>query len=204
MAQVFQYKCEFCGTDLENHWLSQHICQKCKKPQHFHLPDYFQIFGLEVRFQLNQDELRERFYQLAQLLHPDRFPRFDAQALEKMSFINRAYEVLKNSEKRRNYILQQENLSIEKSHLPLELAEEWFTLQEKIHTSQVNAFSQICQFENQLESQETQLEAQIDQLEQKFDEMHQRDDLVLLAQMVQKKKSLTSLMQDLKQVKHHV
>ena len=62
--------------------------------------DYYQVLGVEKG--VNEDEIRKAFRKLARRHHPDVNPG-DASAEAKFKELNEAYEVLRDSEKRRKY-----------------------------------------------------------------------------------------------------
>jgi len=72
--------------------------------------NYFELFGLEVKFNLDTQNLAQVFQTLQKSAHPDRFANASSQeqlvAVQKSAMINDAYQTLKNPLKRAEYILK--------------------------------------------------------------------------------------------------
>jgi len=62
-------------------------------------PDYYKI--LKIPQTATQDQIKNQFRLLVKQWHPDRNP--DSSTKEKMAEINKAYEVLSDKERRKNY-----------------------------------------------------------------------------------------------------
>lgn len=71
------------------------------------LTDPFDMFGLEPRFDLDEDELRQRYMTAAAEAHPDRYtdPIEQADAADRASLLNEAYRTLLDPERRANALL---------------------------------------------------------------------------------------------------
>lgn len=71
--------------------------------------NYFQLFGLEEKFNLDTERLAQVYQKLQRSVHPDRFAHASSQeqmlAVQKSSMINDAYQSLKNPLKRAEYML---------------------------------------------------------------------------------------------------
>ncbi len=71
--------------------------------------NYFQIFGLEINFNLDLAKLSQVYQTLQKKVHPDRFAHASSQeqliAVKKSTLVNDAYQTLKNPLKRAEYIL---------------------------------------------------------------------------------------------------
>lgn len=71
--------------------------------------DYFQIFGIENKFNLDLKGLSERYQTIQKSVHPDKFARGSSQeqmlAVKKSTLVNDAYQTLKNPLKRAEYML---------------------------------------------------------------------------------------------------
>jgi len=70
-----------------------------KLKQNSVFPNYYKILGIPKN--ASEREIKERFRELAKEWHPDRNP--DPKTKEIMSEINKAYEVLSDKERKKNY-----------------------------------------------------------------------------------------------------
>lgn len=73
------------------------------------MENYFEFYDLEVKFMLDQDELRNRYLKLSKQHHPDFFIDQDEayeNALEMTSLNNKAFKVLSSQEQRVKHILE--------------------------------------------------------------------------------------------------
>ncbi len=116
------------------------FCANCGKIQQ--LPrgaDYFSLFGLPRKLQMDTAELEKRFHELSWKLHPDNFVRATererALSLEDSSQLNDAYRTLREPVARVEYLLALEGMRKEgeqKQQAPPELLEEVFELNESL------------------------------------------------------------------------
>jgi molecular chaperone HscB len=128
MAHV--HDCWHCGAkDAAS--LFCRYCNTIQPPT----PDYYEFFDLPRRLALDPEELKNRFYTLSRLLHPDRYTRRSEQeqrfSLEASSILNDAYRVLKDPIQRAEYVLRQEGFPVgdqRNRDVPPELLEEVFEL----------------------------------------------------------------------------
>ncbi|ADM99533.1 co-chaperone HscB [Dickeya dadantii] len=71
--------------------------------------DYFTLFGLPIRYNVDGSLLASRFQELQRQFHPDRFAaspeRERMMALQQAATINNAYQTLKHPLKRAEYML---------------------------------------------------------------------------------------------------
>ncbi len=110
------------------------FCRYCNTIQ-APTPDYYEFFDLPRRLGLDSEDLKNRFYTLSRLLHPDRYTRRSEQekrfSLEASSILNDAYRVLKDPIQRAEYVLRQEGFPVgdqRNRDVPPELLEEVFEL----------------------------------------------------------------------------
>jgi len=100
--------------------------------------DYFSFLGFKKQLNLDLDELEHRFYELSREYHPDYYSNSSEIekeiSLERASFLNSAYQILKDPIQRAKYLLQLEwgEVSEEKKKIPPEILMEVMELQEKL------------------------------------------------------------------------
>ncbi len=72
--------------------------------------DFFSLFGLPATFEIDKDELKQRFRDLQAEFHPDKFVNADDRArresVQAATLINEAYEVLNSPVERAKYLLK--------------------------------------------------------------------------------------------------
>jgi molecular chaperone HscB len=76
--------------------------------------NYFRLFGLSVRFNIDQSQLKKAYYKLSRAFHPDHL-QADNQELQdditlKSSEINKAFAILTDENSRIKYILSLYNI----------------------------------------------------------------------------------------------
>jgi len=81
------------------------------------MPNYFEVFSLPPRLQIDTAALEKQFYVLSRKLHPDRFASRPAAeqeaALAESSRLNDAYRALKDPILRTQYLLKLEGVELE-------------------------------------------------------------------------------------------
>ena len=133
-------ECRNCGEVAP---LDVHFCPQCSRilalGRH---GDYFAFFGLPRRLKVNTADLERRFRDLSRQFHPDYFynapPAERLASLERSSYLNDAYRVLRNPVARVEYLLGIEGLAPTRSDegrsakVPPSLLEEVFALNEEL------------------------------------------------------------------------
>ncbi|KAK2579586.1 hypothetical protein KPH14_010881 [Odynerus spinipes] len=96
---------------------SKLFCSQCKTLQE--MPEnlnYFDILGVKFTYNVNNDEVHDKYRQLQKMLHPDRFSNKterEQQISESLSsLLNKAYSTLTHPLKRGLYMLQLKGISI--------------------------------------------------------------------------------------------
>ena len=135
-------ECHSCGAGAP---LREHFCPQCTNIlQISRHGDYFLFFGLPRQLVLDPADLEKRFRDLSRQFHPDFFHNGPASSklasLERSSYLNDAYRVLKHPASRVEYLLGLEGLSPLKAEataaakvaVPPALLEEVFALNEEL------------------------------------------------------------------------
>ena len=118
------------------------FCPHCSKIQPPLTGDYFSVFGLQPRLNLDLEALEREFHRLSRRLHPDRFARASESekewSLADTALLNDAYRTLKDPLRRTEYVLKLHGAEIGEEHsgkgrqdpsrAPADLLEEVFEL----------------------------------------------------------------------------
>jgi molecular chaperone HscB len=131
--------CRHCGAGAP---AEVHFCPQCERiltlTRH---GDYFAFFGLPRRLTIDLADLERRFRTLSRQFHPDYFynatPAERVASLERASYLNDAYRVLRQPTDRVEYLLKLEGLPAVGQHqnasqLQSGLLEEVFALNEEL------------------------------------------------------------------------
>lgn len=132
-------ECRSCGAGAP---VDEHFCPQCSRilalGRH---GDYFTFFGLERRLRVDPQDLERRFRELSRKFHPDYYYNAPATerlaSLERASYLNDAYRVLKSPASRVEYLLSVEGLPPARDQdghakVPAALLEEVFALNEEL------------------------------------------------------------------------
>lgn len=78
--------------------------------------NYFDLFDMNVTFEVDKKALHERQQRLQSLFHPDRFVNADEQekrlSVQQAAWVNEAYQTLENPVKRARYMLEVSGLEL--------------------------------------------------------------------------------------------
>jgi molecular chaperone HscB len=131
-----------CWSCSVAHNESTLFCPHCSKIQPPLSGDYFSVFGLVPRLDLDLGMLEHEFHKLSRRLHPDRFARATAEekewSLADTALLNDAYRTLRDPIRRTEYLLKLHGAEIGEEHsgkgridpsrVPADLLEEVFDL----------------------------------------------------------------------------
>ena len=110
------------------------------------MTDYFEVFGLERRLQVDLGALQRRFYALSRQHHPD-FHQMagedvQAAALERSALVNRAYRTLRDPLSRLAYLIGLEDGTgadgAVRPKAPMDLLEEMLEIQEALEEAKTS------------------------------------------------------------------
>jgi len=105
---------------------------------------YFELFDLDLRLDIDEKKLKEKFFILSRSVHPDFFTLSSVEeqmaAMEKSTLLNDAYKTLKDENSRIRYLLEEKGLLAgeEKTQMPMEFLMEMMDLNERIMESKMD------------------------------------------------------------------
>ena len=167
-----------CWSCSVAHNESTLFCPSCSKIQPVTAGDYFSVFGLVQRLDLDLGALEHQFHKLSRKLHPDRFARATESekqwSLADTALLNDAYRTLKDPIRRTEYLLKLQGAKIgdeqvEKgrtkgdlgpSRVPADLLEEAFDLNMQLEEMRTA---------RKMGETDTELQKILEQAKRKFD-----------------------------------
>jgi molecular chaperone HscB len=176
-----------CWSCSVTHNESRLFCANCSKIQPPPGGDYFSVFGLVPRLDLDLGMLEHQFHKLSRKLHPDRFARATPQekewSLAGTALLNDAYRTLKDPIRRTEYVLKLHGAEIGEEHsgrdrkdpsrAPADLLEEVFEL--NMQLEEMRAAHAVGE-------EEPELKASLGAAKKKFDDLLDDVDRGLRAQ----------------------
>jgi molecular chaperone HscB len=153
--------------------------------------NYFELFELPIKLQINQATLAQKYIELQKKYHPDFFAKGteheQEQALEISSQLNKALKTLKNQDQTIKYVLQLKQLleEEEKYQLPPAFLMEMMELNEELGEGSAR----------QIEALETQLYSEVQPIIENYnDATATTADLLKLKEYYYKKKYLQRIL----------
>jgi molecular chaperone HscB len=176
-----------CWSCAVAHNDSTLFCPHCSKIQPPPGGDYFSVFGLEPRLNLDMAALEHEFHRLSRKVHPDRFARAGDNerqwSLADTALLNDAYRTLKEPLHRTEYLLKLHGAEIGEEHsgkdrkdpsrVPADLLEEVFEL---------NMQLEEMRMARKMGEADPELQSSLEQAKRKFDVLLQDVDQDLRSQ----------------------
>ena len=142
--------CWKCGAELQ---LSDDVCAQCGMPQPApEHADYFELWGVPASMDFDAATLQRDFHARSRKLHPDRFHNAgepaSAYSLERSALLNKSYRTLRDAGARLRYLFKTEKELLEigdadSKNVPVELAEEFFEMQEALAEGDTQALEKL-------------------------------------------------------------
>ena len=156
------------------------------------IQNYFELFNLPEKFQLDLEMLQENYRAIQKKIHPDRFATSSenekVQSMIKSTQINDAYQTLKSPIKRAKYILSLHK-SVEKITLPSDFLMQQMEWEEHLEAIEKNN-SELVQFKltinKKYEEYSLLLSSQIDDDQNWSDAAISIDKLYFIEKLLQK------------------
>ena len=169
---------------------SKLFCSHCSKIQPPPGGDYYSVFGMEPRLEIDLNGLEQEFHRLSRKLHPDRFARASEDekqwSLADTALLNDAYRTLRDPIHRTEYLLKLRGAEIGEEHagkdrkdpsrVPADLLEEVFEL---------NMQLEEMRMARKMGEADAELQASLEQAKKKFDGLLEDVDRDLRAQWKQ-------------------
>ena len=172
-SQSKKTKCWKCSQEIT----SLIFCEHCHSIQDYSVSaslSHYVVLNLPETLLLDDQRLRNQFYELSKQLHPDRFvneahpaPQY---ALRWTTALNRAYQTLKNREERTQYLVEKylgASPQAAKAAIPTDLAEAYFEVQDLLSEGHMEP---LLRFQKEIEKQLEESQARWTELAQMFDQ----------------------------------
>jgi molecular chaperone HscB len=213
VRSVSTLECRSCGAGAP---VDEHFCPQCNRILALgRYGDYFTFLGLPRRLGLDQRDLERRFRELSRKFHPDYFynaaPAERLASLERSSYLNDAYRILRNPAARIEHLLAIEGLPPAKSEdpstssgqgaqkVPPALLEEVFALNEELDELRElrESGADAAQIDARLDAARTPIERKREQHERRIQELSDEWDRLEDGPADQKRATLEALREQL-------
>ncbi|HXS78161.1 MAG TPA: Fe-S protein assembly co-chaperone HscB [Terracidiphilus sp.] len=176
-----------CWSCNVAHNASTLFCPHCSKIQPAAAGDYFSVFSLVPKLDLDLGMLEHQFHKLSRKLHPDRFARATSSekewSLADTALLNDAYRTLRDPIRRTEYLLKLQGAEIgeeyagkdrkDPSRVPADLLEEAFDLNMQLEEMRMS---------KKMGDADPELQSGLEQAQKKFSDMLDDVDRDLRAQ----------------------
>ena len=164
--------------------------------------NYFQLYDLPISFLPEQQQVKQKFYELSRKYHPDFYTRENeadqSEALENSSQVNKAYKVFQNKDETIKYVLQLKGLleEEEKYQLPPDFLMEMMELNEQLTDAKMDGDSSaITALRKAIENQEREIYAPVKDIVENYEEgKTTTDQLLKIKEYYFKKKYLNRIL----------
>ncbi len=154
-------------------------CDDCHELlAHVQGADYFELFGLPRRYDLDPADLESKYLTISSNIHPDRFaisgPEMQAFALRASAAVNSAYNVLRHPIHRAEYLLESAGgpSSAQDRTVPAELLSEVMAFREEIEAARAaDDQAALADLRRRLEDRRNLIQQQVSVLCQAIDEL---------------------------------
>jgi len=174
-------------------------CNSLQRPP----SDYYTLFGIPRKLQLDTEDLQRRFYDLSRQLHPDRFTRNPERereySLDASSLLNDAWRALRDRVLRAEYLLKQEGFDIGEQRsqdVPPELLEEVFELNmalEEMRGGDETARPHLATAGHNFEEMLAAVDTQLDQRFAEWDASGDREKLFEIRALLNRRRYIQNL-----------
>lgn len=172
--------------------------------------NYFELYGLPVNFHPDQNVVKQQFYALSKKYHPDFYinesPEKQEQALEMSTLNNKAFQILKDSGKVLQYVLELKGTITagENYALPQSFLMEMMEVNEAIMDLQFDSDTdKLAQVKQEIAAIEQSLQAELIQNTQNF-ELHnttqQSESLAKIKDVYYRNKYIQRLKESLRKI----
>jgi len=148
--------------------------------------NYFELYNLPVSFNPDQNLVKQQFYALSKKYHPDFYinetEEKQQEVLELSTLNNKAFQVLKDANKRLQYVLDLEGQITEGENyaLPQDFLMEMMDVNEALMDLQFEPdATKSVQIKAQIEAFENGLKTELENLSQQFDHETEERTIVL-------------------------
>lgn len=179
------------------------LCSECSTVQEYvEGTSHYDLLRLPLALGYNADLLRNRLYELAKQVHPDRYmtksAREVALAAKWTQALNKAYQTLKTRRTSATYLLQLLGFQLDaKPAIPMDLAEEYFGLQDLLSSGSSEG---MTEFLSKLNSLRVGIEEEWNAVSKEWDEAptaHNTKALKKIAELLVKEKYFDSMIADI-------
>lgn len=170
-------KCLCCGAEGGGY-----LCERCGVILPPGEVDYFALFSLPRRFGIDEGILKEKYFALSRLFHPDAHvqdpPEIQEAALRWSALLNNAYQTLKDQAKRFRYLLSLEIGWDQEGAGQLSIAH--FELMERLQGAldlkdEAEKAGRLENIRAEVQAEQEGIERNLEELTARFDALEDRD-----------------------------